>query len=332
MAKDTRNKIIASIIVATKYRACDLDAFLNSLKDTNHLNRKDIEIIIIDNTNGDNSTKNICKKFDVIYLTQPIKGKSKSQNLGIKHSRGRYLIFTDDDVIIKDKNWVNKFIDEFESNPALGYLSGNVVAAEITNNIQRFWENKGGLSKGKIRKYWKNSQLQYSKKVWPLTQFCAGANCAIPKSILTITGPYCELLGPGSLIGHGESIEIGYRIIKKGYDVEYNPEIQVLHKHPTTSSELKRKLFLYGIGDTALHMHIFYTQKDWRSLRWALYGHPLYSFGKIVRRITGKYPLPINFIIYSLAGSCLGSWLYMFKLRSFLVKQQADLDNLSLEH
>jgi len=321
MGKDMKNRIIASIIVATKYRAYSLNTFLNSLKETGHLNRKDIEVIIIDNTSGNSPTKNICEKFGAIYLIQPIKGKSKSQNLGIEHSCGRYLIFTDDDVVIDDINWANKFINKFENNPTLGYLSGDVVAIDMTNDIQRLWENKGGLSKGKIRKYWTNNQLRYSKKIWPLTQFCAGANCAIPKSVMDVTGPYCELLGPGGLIGHGESIEIGYRVIKEGYDVEYDPEIHVLHKHPITSLELKRKLFLYGIGDTALHMHIFYTQKDWRSLRWALYGHPLYSLGKIVRRIIGKYPLPINFIVFSLVGSCLGSWLYILKLRSFLVKQ-----------
>lgn len=308
-----KNSIQASIVVSTRHRQKDLEDFLSSLKNTGHLDRNDVEVIIVDNSDGDKATKNVCDKFGVSYFRQTTRGKSKSLNFGMGKSIGQYLIFTDDDVIIDDKRWVDKFIAGFADNPSLGYLSGDVIALDLDNKIQSLWENKGGLSKGKGWRYWDNKKIVDSKKVWPLTQFCVGANCAIPKSVFERTGPYCELLGPGGLIGHGESIEIGYRIIRAGYDVAYNPSIYLYHKHPSSERDLKKKLFLYGIGDTALHMHIFLKFKDWRSLRWSLYGHPTYSLKKIWKRVFGKYNLPISYIIYSLGGSVLGSWLYLYK-------------------
>lgn len=174
---------------------------------------------------------------------------------------------------------------------------------------------KGGLSKGNRDKYFPKKDFNKKNlKPWPLTKFCAGANCMIPRKILKKVGGYCEYFGPGAPIGHGESLEIGYRIIKAGYELYYDSKATIFHKHPKTEREIKEKLKLYGIGDTAIHMYLFLKYKDLRSLFWSLGGHQLYLIGNMLKSIMGQYPLRIDYIMYSLAGSSLGGITFLFIL------------------
>mgnify|MGYP001613049953 CR=1 FL=1 len=313
MVKDMTNKPKFSIIVATRDRRSDLYRLLSSLKKTGILTREDIEVIIADNNSSDESIKNVCIEFGVTYLLEKKRGKSFALNAAIKKAKGSYLIFADDDVVIKDSRWIDKLYSHFK-NPFIGYVSGNVVANHLKSESQRVWEKKGGLSKGAVPKYFDKKFLSSFKiKPWPLTKICAGANCMIPKKIILRAGGYCTLFGPGGLVGHGESLIIGYEIIRLGYELYYDPLAKVYHNHPEKESEIKKKLFTYAIGDTALHMYLFMNYRDFRSLYWALIGHQLYLLNNMIKRLRGKYPLPLDFIIFSMAGSISGPWIFIYR-------------------
>lgn len=115
------------------------------------------------------------------------------------------------------------------------------------------------------------------------------------------------------MIGHGESLEIVDRIIRAGYDVKYESSSIIYHHHPSKESDIKKKLYMYGIGDTAIHAHIFITTYDWRSLWWAMGGHQLYTLRKFIKRFFNLYPLPSSYIIYSFMGSAIGAILYIYR-------------------
>ena len=59
-------------------------------------------------------------------------------------------------------------------------------------------------------------------------------------------------------------------------------------------------------------MYIFLKYHDWRYLWWALFGHTTYTLKKMVKRIFGKYSLPISYIAYGLKGNLIG-WLICLK-------------------
>ena len=313
MVKGMKKTIINSIIITTKNRVEHLERCLYSLNASGYFERPTVEILVVDNSLGDFEVETICRKWGARYVNEPRAGKSAAQNLGIMKSLGSVLTFTDDDVIINDHNWINKINEKLNRHQNLGYLSGNVIAMEKTSLAQKMWEKKGGLSKGTQSIYLINADIINSKNVWPLTKFCAGANCTILKKVFEQIGGYCELLGPGAMIGHGESIEIGYRIIRAGFDVAYDKDIVVTHNHPSDVISIKRKLFLYGVGDTALYFHLFLSFRDTKCLYWSLIGHPLYSLNKIIKRVNGKYSLPIDYVLYSIAGSLSGSWVYLYR-------------------
>ncbi len=308
------SKIKFSIVIATKDRSTQLNNFLSSLRESKILNRKDTEVIIIDNNSKDNSTKDVCKNYNVIYSLEKKVGKSNALNKGIIIACGEYIVFTDDDAKIKDKKWIDLLYLHFKENRKLGYVSGNVIAESQGSYAQKIWEKKGGLSKGIFPKHF---DFHYLKKFrfipWPLTKICAGANCMIPKIILKECGYINNLFGPGALIPHGESLLIGYEIIKRGYELDYQPLAKIYHSHPEKVTSLMRKMFLYGVGDTAIHAYIFIKYLDFRSFIWAFGGHQLYVLRNLIKSLFGAYALPPYIVVFSLLGSCSGPILFIYR-------------------
>jgi GT2 family glycosyltransferase len=302
-----------SIIVATRNRAEDIQKFLSSLKKSS-IFRRDTEIIIVDNNSKDDKTLKVCRKFGARYVKETRTGKSFALNRGIKASKGKYLVFTDDDVIIKDSGWLDKLYAPFERYPKIGYVSGKVANLDKGNPTGNLWERKGGLSKGDKEKYFSREFLsRFRIKPWPLTKICAGANCMIPKKALLKVNGYNTMFGPGAMIGHGESLLIGYELIRRGYELYYNPDAVVFHKHPEDPEDLKNKLFLYGTGDTGIHAFIFAKYRDFRSLYWALIGHPAYTVKNWIKSFFRMYALPPSFAEKSVLGSLSGAWMFFYR-------------------
>ncbi len=309
--KYTSNKLI-SLLVATYNNDQKLEEFLTSLKKVKILSDQNIEVIVIQN-HFDNKiydkTKLLEKKYNIKVYHQPKQGKSAALNLGIRKANGKYIASTDDDVIITDKDWLYKFVQEFEKNPRLGYVSGKVMMYDKTaNDYSKIWENKGGLSKGELPKYWSRKFLEGFKfKIfpWPMHKMCAGANQMIRTDILKEVGGYAEFLGTNGNVD-GLTLEIGYKIAKAGYEMLYNPNIYLYHQHPTNEEEVKKKLYYYGMQDTGVAMYIFLKFHDYRNLWWAIIGHECYTIKKMIKSVLGLYSLPNGYLIYGLRGNLKG--------------------------
>ena len=310
-SKYTSKKLV-SLIVATYNNDKKLIELLDSLKQVKILSDHNIEVIIVQNHDDKKvykKTKLLEKKYNIKVYHQTKQGKSAALNLGIKKSNGKYIASTDDDVIITDKNWLYKFVSEFEKNPKLGYVSGKVMMYDKTaNEYSKIWENKGGLSKGECSKYWSRDFLEKFKfKVfpWPMHKMCAGANQMIRADVLKEVGGYAEFLGTKGNVD-GLTLEIGYKIARAGYEMLYNPNIYLYHQHPTNEEDVKKKLYYYGMQDTGVAMYIYLKFHDYRNLWWAIIGHPCYTIKKMIKSILGKYSLPISYLIYGLRGNLKG--------------------------
>lgn len=305
--------ITASLVVATIRGAEELTGLIESLRTTQHLAREDFEVIIVDNaTTSQQEVVALCTKHGLTYLHCAVPGKSNALNHGINGAQGKYIVFTDDDARVENDKWLNTLLAHFKSNTNLGYVSGNVIAAETKTAPQQMWEKKGALSKGDEQRHWSQADFaNYRWQPWPLALFCAGANCVIPKEILLQVNGLCTLLGPGAPVPHGESLEVVYRIIKAGYEVLYDPASVVLHNHPETATGVKQRLYVYDVGNTAIHAHIFSKHRDYRSLLWALGGQQCHVLKKMLLRLSGKYHLPMSYLWHSLKGTLVGNFVYI---------------------
>lgn len=306
------NEKLITVIIATYNNQKMLKRTLNSFKRNKILSDKNIEVIIVENDaniESYNKTKELEKEFNIKVYHEKKQGKSAALNLGIIKSNGKYIYSTDDDVVIKRSGYLYDFVEEFKNNPKLGYVSGRVsMYKKNSNEYSEKWESKGGLSKGELRKYWSRNYLnrfKYKIFPWPLHKLCAGANQMIRKDILCEIGGYAEFLGQKHTVD-GLTLEIGYKIARAGYELLYNPNIEIYHNHPKDENTIKKKLYYYGIQDTGVSMYIHLKHHDYRYLWWSLFGHSCYTIKKMILHIFGKYPLSFNYLKYGLKGNLIG--------------------------
>ncbi|MCT4574830.1 MAG: glycosyltransferase [Alphaproteobacteria bacterium] len=301
-----------SIIVATYDRNDNLLDFLKSLEKIDIFKMKNIEVLIVQNHASNDVYKvtlDICRGFGAIALHEKIKGKASALNKGIEQAKGSFLFFTDDDVVIKDANWLDKMKKHFDNKPYLGYVSGKVILNNaFANKWSLLWEKKGGLSKGDCEKYWSRYYLNqtYFKIIpWKFFKVCAGANFMMPKKVLNRLGDLDANID-GHLGVDGMTLEIGYRVAAHNYELLYDPSIEVLHMHPQTSKDIKKKIYYYGKQDTGQTMYIFLRNRDFRYLWWSLFGHSFYTLSKIVKSCFLRYPLPPTILLLGLYGNFVG--------------------------
>lgn len=91
--------------------------------------KEGVEIIAVNNASTDN-TVNILEKYSkILPLTivhENIKGKNNALNKGLSISSGRYIIFTDDD-IIPESTWLSTMVTCMDSKKEYGIFGGTIL-------------------------------------------------------------------------------------------------------------------------------------------------------------------------------------------------------------
>jgi len=96
---------------------------------------KDVEILVIDNASVDDTLKVISKirpKIRIICNNKNL-GFAKGHNIGIRKSRGEYIVCLNQDLVL-DKNFIQEIIKKFEKNSKIGSVQAKIYQL---NNGQR---------------------------------------------------------------------------------------------------------------------------------------------------------------------------------------------------
>jgi glycosyltransferase involved in cell wall biosynthesis len=244
---DLPASVNVSLIICTRNRPLQVKTCLESLS---KLPCAPAETIVVDNAPSDDQTKNIVSSFsNVTYCLEPRPGLDIARNTGIRAAKSPIVAFVDDDVTVHP-HCVYQTWKTFE-DPAIGAMTGLVLAAELKTEAQYIFEKEWRFNRGYLYKVYDsqffNSTLKWGPPVW---QIGAGANMAFRKSILEHTGLFDERLDVGAAGCNGDS-ELWFRILEKGYSIAYNPLAIVAHEHRREMQALQKQLFNYMRGFTA---------------------------------------------------------------------------------
>lgn len=170
------------------------------------------EIIVVDNNSTDNS-KDIIHRYPVKYVFEPIKGRGRARNTGIKASCDKYIAFTDSDCVV-DKSWLKQLIKGFDSKD-IAACGGRIIAFKTDNWLERYAESRQLLGQQKA------IVCEISRDVPRVVT----ANAIFRRDILEKLGNFDEDLITS------EDTEIGWRIAFRGLGLKYVSSAIVYHKH-----------------------------------------------------------------------------------------------------
>ena len=116
--------MICSVCIATYKRRQLLRNLLKSIFAQNLPQNINVQIVVVDN-DKEKSAEEIIKEFEsndkiwLEYYNQPRKNISVTRNMGVKNSRGEYVLFIDDDETA-DINWVREHFEAIKTFNADG--------------------------------------------------------------------------------------------------------------------------------------------------------------------------------------------------------------------
>jgi GT2 family glycosyltransferase len=234
-----------SVIVPTRNRPDYLSNFLASLNNQTGLPD---ELIIIDASDTEDTRTMIEMKddslpFEVIYRREA-PGSARQRNIGFRLSRGRYLVFFDDDVIL-EPDYIGIVCDTFSEHreEQLGGITGKIT------NLRRDsspWDRafKGifflsDFGKGQVKLSGFPSLRIGDEPSY--VEILSGCNMAYPREV------FSQYLFDERLTGYSymEDIDLSFRISRR-YPLYYQPKARLEH-HPSgyrthDSRELRRMM------------------------------------------------------------------------------------------
>lgn len=187
-----------------------------------------IRYIVVDDFSSDGTFEMIEKDFPEVLVIRNEKnlGPTRSRNIGASEAEGDFLVFIDNDILVREDSITN-LLTFLRENPDAGMTGGKL----LTENGENIKYNMGGkIGTGPIRKYDKTMPVG-----WIIESFIA-----LPKKIFEEAGGFNE-----DYFMFGEGPDLSRRLRKMGYKTYYVKDAKVTTLEGHTHGKLKRKYWLW---------------------------------------------------------------------------------------
>lgn len=203
-----------------------------------YLQNGEIEIVIVDNASIDDSVEGIKYFLSTIgydLTTKIIQNKencgfAKGCNIGVKNSKGKYVLFLNSDTEVLD-NGLIKMIDFLDNNSNVGILGGKILNSDgssqpscgkFYNLFNLFLSLIGAERFGMVR----NSPNNIRRVDW-----VSGACMMARRDVFDKLKGFDE-----KLFMYIEDMEICYRVKKLGFSTYFYTDLRVVHKNLGSSN------------------------------------------------------------------------------------------------
>lgn len=185
------------------------------------------EVIVVDDCSTDHSPA-IATRYETRYVrTSHPMGPAGARNLGASCARGEILLFVDSDVVVPPQA-LSMIVNDFDQDPELAAVFGSYDRKPVWSN---FWSQYKNLMHHYVHQISKERAIS----------FWAGCGALRRKVFEEMHGFDAQKYGKPMI----EDIELGFRIVKAGYRIRLNKELQVSHLKKWTLRSLLRADILY---------------------------------------------------------------------------------------
>lgn len=237
-----------SVVIPTRDREQQLQRCLGAVAQLDYPN---FEIIVVDNSPGDEAVRRAAARWGARLVVEPRRGVSFARNRGARESRGEIIAYLDDDVVA-ETGWLSAITAEF-GDPLVTVVSGPYLPLETPPVWPHFY-NPGAVSKVVDRAT--GGWLEFAAFESP----ARGGNMAVRASAFESWPGFEPQLGRGTPLrafpgaevmacGSDDSYAV-LRLIELGHRFVYTPHAVVRHPLPRTADDLRTFHFrmLTGAG------------------------------------------------------------------------------------
>ena len=198
---------------------------LSSLADQTY-SRDRFEVLLVDNGSRDGTCEFVQASFPWVRLVHcSEKGSGYARNAGIREARGELLLSTDSDCVA-DKSWIAQLVTLFQQAPPEVAAIGGIIRPFSTRTAVE-----------KYKRTWVGQPNANGKE--PGVRYTATPNAAFRTSIIRLVGSFDGALG-------FDDTDLGIRLIKAGYQIQYTDLAIVYHRNPASLAELYQHKSKYG--------------------------------------------------------------------------------------
>lgn len=200
-------------------------ACLASLQE--HQGTERFEVIVVDDCSTDETVESVPRMPGVVYLrNETNSGFVVSCNRGAKKARGKYLVFLNNDTLVR-RGWLTALLDTFTDQPRTGIVGSKLLYPD--GRLQEagaiIWQDASGCNYGKFDDP-QTPEYNYLREV----DYCSAAALMIPKVLFESVGGFDLRYAPG----YYEDTDLAFKVRQAGYKVLYQPLSEVVHYEGTT--------------------------------------------------------------------------------------------------
>ena len=218
-----------SVIIPTLNRS---EVLLQTVKDVLRQDYPNFELIVVDQTERPKQEViTFCRRHQnkIIYLRLLKKGSPHARNIGAKKARGEIILFLDDDVEIKNKNFIAYHLKNY-NNPKIGLVAGRVVSD---------FKEKPLVKKeaGKLKFFGLKEITNFSSQKKQEIDHACGGNFSCYKKIYLGLGGFSEIYKGNA---HMEETDFCLRVKRAGFKIIFEPKAVLLHlRHKDGGNRIK---------------------------------------------------------------------------------------------
>lgn len=214
-----------SIIIPVFNQLHFTQACLASLQE--HQGAERFEVIVVDDCSTDGTAEDVPRMPGVVYVrNQSNSGFIASCNRGAEKARGKYLVFLNNDTLVK-ADWLTALLDTFADESNAGIVGSKLVYPD--GRLQEaggiIWQDASGWNYGKFDDPQK-PEYNYLRDV----DYCSAAALMIPKAIFETVGGFDSRYAPA----YYEDTDLAFKVRNAGYRVLYQPLSEVVHYEGAT--------------------------------------------------------------------------------------------------
>ncbi len=186
------------------------------------------EVIVVDDGSKDATSDILAEIGGITYLRAEVnEGFIASCNRGAGAARGKYLVFLNNDTVVK-KGWLASLLETFRLEPEAGLVGSKLIYPD--GRLQEaggiVWRDGSAWNRGKFEDPAK-PEYNYLKEV----DYCSAASVMIPKTLFERLGGFDPKYAPA----YYEDTDLAFKVRQSGRKVLYQPLSVVVHYEGVTS-------------------------------------------------------------------------------------------------